>query len=575
MPPSGMLWAHFFPNGEDADWARFAADFQDKALRVGGSCIVERMPEEWRRAEVPVWSPLLPDFHLMARVKKAGPAPDVEPWAGALTPLVEAFPKEPAAHLPLRERLEDLLPCPTILSRRGRWRAKASRRGSYIVMTNQQHEQDLMTCVHCGLCLPACPTYLETGSEADSPRGRIVLMRGLHEGRLSPSDPDVVRHLDLCLGCRACETACPSGVPYGSILEVARARLNAAKVRPPVTDVARHAFLDTLTHPRRLALALRMADTVTDGNLPTPVTNALAGRGLLTPNAGGIRQSASPPVPPALGATPVLTAAVGPKRARVGLLTGCVMRVLYGDINADTARVLAANGCEVLVNRRQACCGALHLHNGLATDAKEMARALVDGFTPFDGLDAIVTNSAGCGSALKGYGHLLADDPAYANRAAAFAAKIRDISEFLDDLGWVAPLQPVSEQPVTIAYHDACHLAHGQGIREQPRALLARIPGVALVPLPESEICCGSAGIYNFTEPDMAQKLQLRKLDHVVKTGASIVAAANPGCLAWIEAGAKARGLNIRLAHPVSLLAEALHGEGWTEGHRAINGEAQ
>ena len=422
-------------------------------------------------------------------------------------------------------------------------------------MKRQQHEQDLMTCVHCGLCLSACPTYLETGSEADSPRGRIVLMRGLHEGRLSPRDPDVVRHLDLCLGCRACETACPSGVPYGNILEVARARINAAKVRPAATDFARRALLDTLAHPRRMTLALKMA-AVAGGTMPLPVANVLAGR-------PGEATSPLPPAPSGVGAgraLPAVTPSVGPKRARVGMLTGCVMRVLYGDIHADTARVLAANGCEVLTNRRQGCCGALHLHNGLAEDAKAHARALIDAFTPFDGLDAIITNSAGCGSTLKEFGHLLAEDSAYAVRAAAFAAKVRDVSEFLDGLGWVAPLQPLSDAPVTVAYHDACHLAHGQGIREQPRALLARIPGVSLVPLPESEICCGSAGIYNFTEPEMARRLQARKMERIGETGAGIVAAANPGCLAWIEAGARERGLPLRLAHPVTLLAEALGG---------------
>ena len=430
-------------------------------------------------------------------------------------------------------------------------------------MSDQQHEKDLMTCVHCGLCLNACPTYLETGSEADSPRGRIVLMRGLHEGRLAPSDPDVVRHLDLCLGCRACETACPSGVPYGNILGVARARLHAQRVRPAATELARHAFLDTLTHPRRMRLALRMAETFTGGELPTPVAAVLTGSARHAPNSGGAGQGSGMAslATPAAGALPVLTPALGKKRARVAVLTGCVMRVLFGDIHADTVRVLAANGCEVLANRRQGCCGALHLHHGLAAEAKAMARALIDAFMPFDGLDALITNSAGCGSTLKEYGHLLADDPAYAVRAAAFAAKVRDVSEFLDDLGWVAPLRPPSGPPVSVAYHDACHLAHGQGIREAPRALLARIPGVTLVPLPESEICCGSAGIYNFTEPEMARKLQNRKLAHIMETGADVVAAANPGCLAWIEAGARARGVSIRLAHPMTLLAEALPDE--------------
>jgi glycolate oxidase iron-sulfur subunit len=423
-------------------------------------------------------------------------------------------------------------------------------------MNHAQHEQDLMTCVHCGLCLNACPTYLETGSEADSPRGRIVLMRGLHEGKLSTADADVTHHLDLCLGCRACETACPSGVPYGRLLETARERINADHVRPPLTDAARHVLLDTLAHPKRMTIAMRFAKLTTGGAIPAPVAAALSGSPSIGDVAGqsvSIPETLSPPLPPAV------TPAVGPRRYRVGMLTGCVMRVLFGDVNADTVRVLAANGCEVLVNRRQACCGALHVHNGCGEDARQMARALIDAFWPWDGLDAIIVNSAGCGSTMKEYGHLLADDPAYAAKAAAFAAKIRDVSEWLDESGWTAPLRPLSDEPLTIAYHDACHLAHGQGVRDAPRRLLAQIPGVRLVPLAESEICCGSAGIYNFTEPDMARRLQSRKLVHIRATGASLVATGNPGCLAWIQNGLKDCDTpGIRVTHPVTLLAEAL-----------------
>ncbi len=417
---------------------------------------------------------------------------------------------------------------------------------------NEQHEQDLMACVHCGLCLPSCPTYLETGSEADSPRGRLVLMRQMHEGRLSPADPDVTRHLDLCLGCRACETACPSGVPYGRILETARERILAERVRPALTDAARSALLGTLAKPKRMTVALRMAQVMTGGMVPAPALRLLSGKATADAQTPLLPQTLSPPLPP------VVTPAVGVKRARVGMLSGCAMRVLFGDVNADTVQVLAANGCEVLVNRRQGCCGALHGHNGYGDEARSLARLLIDAFTPFDGLDAIVVNSAGCGSQMKEYGQLLADDPAYAAEAAAFAAKVRDVSEWLDEIGWVAPLTPASGI-TTMAYHDACHLVHGQGVRDAPRALLARLPGTRWVPLPESEVCCGSAGIYNFTEPDMARRLQARKLDNIVSTGASVIATGNPGCLAWIASGLKERGLpDIRVAHPVTLLAEAL-----------------
>jgi glycolate oxidase iron-sulfur subunit len=418
-------------------------------------------------------------------------------------------------------------------------------------MTKTQHEQDLMACVHCGLCLPACPTYLETGSEADSPRGRLVLMRKMHEGTLSA--PDAVHHLDLCLGCRACETACPSGVPYGRILETARERINAEQTRPRQTDWARAALLGTLAQPKRMTIAMRMAQTMTGGIVPAPAMRLLSGTQAADAQMTLLPEYISPPLPP------VVTAAVGPKRARVGVLSGCAMRVLFGDVNADTVRVLAANGCEVLVNRRQGCCGALHGHNGYGAESRALARSLVDAFTPLDGLDAIVVNSAGCGSQMKEYGQLLADDPAYAEKAAAFAAKVRDVSEWLGEIGWVAPLRSVSDAPVTMAYHDACHLAHGQGVRDAPRALLARLPGTVWVTLPESEVCCGSAGIYNFTEPDMARRLQARKLENILSTGASVIATGNPGCLAWIASGLRERGLpNIRVAHPVTLLAEEL-----------------
>jgi len=420
-------------------------------------------------------------------------------------------------------------------------------------MTKAQHESDLMACVHCGLCLPACPTYLETGSEADSPRGRLVLMRKMHEGTLSPADPDVTHHLDLCLGCRACETACPSGVRYGRILETARERINAERVRPAPTDLSRAALLGTLAQPKRLTIAMRMAQAVTGGVVPGPAVKLLSGDLGAASQKTQLPALLSPPLPP------TITPAVGIKRARVGVLTGCAMRVLFGDVNADTVKVLAANGCEVLVNRRQGCCGALHGHNGYGDEAKSLAKSLIEAFLPFDGLDAIVVNSAGCGSQMKEYGQLFADDPEYAQKASAFAAKVRDVSEFLDGLGWVAPLKSLSKTETVMAYHDACHLLHGQGISDAPRALLSRLPNTKWMALSESDICCGSAGIYNFTEPQMAKRLQARKIDHILATKATVIATGNPGCLAWIASGLKERGVpDIRVAHPVTLLAEAL-----------------
>jgi len=414
------------------------------------------------------------------------------------------------------------------------------------------HKDNLNACVHCGFCLPACPTYLETGSEADSPRGRIVLMRGLHEKTLLPTDPDVVRHLDLCLGCRACEPACPSGVQYGHLLEYTRAQLHREHARPAQTEAARRALLGVLTRPKAATIAMRFAQIGTGGQVPALAVRALSGDKDAQAQTTTLPRQISPPLPR------VVTQAVGTRRYRVGLLTGCVMRVLYGDVNKDTVQVLAANGCEVLANRRQGCCGALHAHQGQMGEAQAMARALVDAFSPLGGLDAIIVNSAGCGSAMKAYGMLLAGDPAYATRAQEFAAKVCDVCEFLDTAGWVAPFRDGGDE-TTVAYHDACHLAHGQGVPEAPRALLSRIPTVRLVELAESEVCCGSAGIYNLTQPDMALRLRVRKLDCILQTKAQVIAAGNPGCLAWIGAGLRDQGLPaVRAAHPVTLLAEAL-----------------
>ena len=376
-------------------------------------------------------------------------------------------------------------------------------------------------------------------------------MRAMHEDRLSTSDRDVVRHIDRCLGCLACETACPSGVPYGRLIEVAREQIAADGVRSAVTETSRRALLAALSNPNGLDLAMKMAQTVGARGMPAPIARAIGG-GSMAKYPFALPMRSDRPLPPAV------VPAIGKKRARVGVLLGCVMRVLYADTNEETVRVLAANGVEVLTNRRQGCCGALHAHNGYSETALDMARSLIDAFSPSDGLDAIVVNSAGCGSTMKHYGEMLAGDPRYAGRAKEFAAKVRDVSEFLDELGWSAPLKPLGVSPVMATYHDACHLAHGQGVRSAPRALLSNIPDLTLVDLAESEICCGSAGIYNLTEPEMAERLQRRKIENIRATGATIVATGNPGCLAWIKAGIDRGETPIRVAHPVSLLAEAL-----------------
>jgi len=406
-----------------------------------------------------------------------------------------------------------------------------------------RYNADLSNCVHCGLCLPACPTYLETGSEADSPRGRIVMMSKLHSGELDPLSVDLRRHLDKCLGCRACETACPSGVRYSDLLDVARERMNQA--RPFLQRNARLGLLTSLTDPNKLRNLLKVSKL--SGGMPVSVSGVLRG------DSGHSPVRLNLPLPTDVAELQSVIKPVGERRARVGMLSGCVMRVLYGDVNSDTAAILAANGCQVLINGTQGCCGALHAHNGFLEQAKAHARKLIDAFSPFDGLDAIVINSAGCGSTMKEYGHLLANDRAYCEKAAAFAALCKDVSEFLDEIGWVAPLKSL---PVTAAYHDACHLGHAQKITEAPRRLLRLIPELTLLPLAESDLCCGSAGIYNLTEPDMAERLLSRKVANIIDTGAKVIVASNPGCLAWISGGLALH--DVLVLHPASLLRASL-----------------
>jgi glycolate oxidase iron-sulfur subunit len=412
-----------------------------------------------------------------------------------------------------------------------------------------------LDCVHCGLCTASCPTYVELGDENDGPRGRIHLMRAVTDGRLDLT-PTVRRHLELCLDCRACETACPSGVQYGRLIEPFRVAMEqSGEGDPRKTDDWFHRWIlfRLFPYPNRLRKALwpaRIAQRLRLDRLAS-------GLGLLRLLPPRLRQLVEmlPPPRPSEGPLPEVLPPIGPKRATVALFAGCVGDVLFGHVNWATARVLQQNGCEVRVPRSQACCGAIHFHAGNEAPARELADANVSAFNIRD-VDAVVVNVAGCGSMLKDYGHHWKDGNAAAR--AAFAGRVRDISEFLDELGLVPPKHPVRQKAT---YHDACHLAHAQKIVDPPRRLLAHIPGLELRPLAESDLCCGAAGTYNLTEPEMAGRLSRRKLENIRKTGASIVVTANAGCILQIAREARQHGEKLQVVHPMELLDRSYRGE--------------
>lgn len=405
-------------------------------------------------------------------------------------------------------------------------------------------------CVHCGFCLPACPTYQLWGNEADSPRGRILLMDAATRGEL-PLTAELVHHWDACLGCMACVTACPSGVHYDRLIEQTRQQVERRYHRTRLDRTRRAVAFALLPYPRRMRAAAVALLLYRRAGL----RRLLRGRGGVTALAPAIPAAAVTARTPAR--LPAAHTTAEPRR-RVVLLTGCVQHGLFGDVNAATARVLSAYGCEVISPRGQGCCGALELHAGREATALRRARALLDQLdsppgAPTDALIAV--NSAGCGSVLKEYGTLLATCDA--DRAAAFAARVRDVSEILADLG--PPPAALHPLPLRVAYHDACHLAHAQGIREQPRTALTAIPGLDLVPLAESDMCCGSAGIYNLVQPAAAAELGRRKAAHIREASPDALAAANPGCLLQIDAHLD-RASGVPTFHPIELLDASLRG---------------
>jgi len=436
--------------------------------------------------------------------------------------------------------------------------------------------REINTCIHCGLCLTACPTYREIKIEPDSPRGRIYLMRGLAEGRITPSDP-LLTHLDNCLDCRACETVCPAGVPYGRMLEATRGQLSRRALRGSVLRLLGEAALRWLIpHRARMRAAAGLLRLGQAPPIAALMRSSLAQRLLprfavqgfaMTPTLESARERGIERLASQLPKGARLEARgdrfvfhpAGTPRAKVAFFVTCVMDVMFPRMNREAIRLLVLAGAQVHVRRDESCCGALHAHAGLRHEAKVLARRNA---AAYDGdFDMIVTHSAGCGAALRETGHLLHDDVQRAV-AARFSARVRDISEALVELELPAPRARLAsavspDRPLRVAYHDPCHLAHAQGVRTPPRALLAALPGVELVDLPNSDWCCGSAGVYNLTHPAMADAQLDRKLESIEQVAPELVVASNPGCLLHMQRGAKAHGSRVRMVHLVEVLALA------------------
>jgi glycolate oxidase iron-sulfur subunit len=413
-----------------------------------------------------------------------------------------------------------------------------------VVELHEHSINEIDRCVHCGLCTSACPTFIELRQEADSPRGRIYLMHAMAKKQL-PIDQKTVQHIELCLDCRACETACPSGVRYGRILEPVR--LSLINQRAISLKWGEKFFLfHVFPYSRRVRMALWPVRLLQQLRLYHGLQRMGVFRVL--PGIFGKMATLVNPHVPRQRPLPDFLPAKGRRRARVALFVGCVGEAMFRHIHWATLRVLQENGCDVLIPRGQGCCGAIHYHAGDGRGAKRLAEQNVRSF-PVEDLDAVIVNHAGCGAMLKEYPHYWKDgDP---QRYAEFSGKVRDICEFLDDLGMKIPENPL---PLRVTYHDACHLAHAQKIRHQPRALLSKIPGLELVPLYESELCCGSAGSYNLLQDAMATRLVKRKVDRIVETGAQAVVTANAGCLLHIGREVRRRRLGLLLAHPLELL---------------------
>jgi glycolate oxidase iron-sulfur subunit len=410
----------------------------------------------------------------------------------------------------------------------------------------------IRSCVHCGFCLPTCPTYVLTGKERSSPRGRIWLMKAVTEGRMDMMDPIFEHEMSFCLNCRACEAVCPSGVQYGQILEASRAQLERAHNggSPPARAVKGLTYGFLFKDMRRLRAASHGLKLYQKSGLQSAVRKTgvldligLAEQEMMLPELSDEFLAPHGQTWPAIGES------IG----RVALFTGCIMSTAYADVHQATIRVLNINGYDVTAVNEQTCCGALHVHGGDMDGGRELARRNIDSFD-LDTYDAIIINAAGCGAALKEYDHLLHGDARYADRAAAFSEKVKDIAEFLADVGLNSKPGPL---PAKVTYQEPCHLAHAQRIARQPRTLLEHIPGLELVEMPESSLCCGSAGVYNVMQPEAARQLGDRKVDNALSVNPEIIVSANPGCMLQLQGILRSRGVEVEVLHIIELLDRA------------------
>lgn len=414
------------------------------------------------------------------------------------------------------------------------------------------------SCVHCGFCLSTCPSYRVIGKEMDSPRGRIYLMDAINEGE-APLTEGTVEHFDSCLGCLACVTTCPSGVQYDKLIAATRPQIERNYSRDLPDTLYRKLIFNLFPYPQRLRVLL--APLLVYQKLGFP--KFFRATGLLkkiSPRLGAM-ESLLPNVTAKsfVDTLPEIIPAKGEKRYRVGVILGCVQRLFFSKVNEATVRVLTANGCEVVIPKSQGCCAALPEHQGQREQAQTLARQMIDTFAE-SGVDFIIINAAGCGHTLKEYGHILADDPNYREKAKAFADKVKDAQEFLAQVGLTAPLSPITDNELTMVYQDACHLLHGQKISIQPRQLLKQIPGVKLREPIDAALCCGSAGVYNMLQPEVAEELGQQKVTNLLNTGARLIASANPGCSLQINKHLQIQGKEIPLMHPIELLDYAIRG---------------